>query len=87
MKKVVTVVIAALIMAFSTVSAFALSVDSPVATTPPETQTTTNVPTPDDSSKSPQTGYDDTLAYSLIALSALGCGLATVALVKKGKNS
>ena len=87
MKKLFTIVIAVMIMAFSTVSAFALSYDSPVATTEPETQATTNVPTPDDGNKSPKTGSNDILAYTLIALSVIGCGAASVALVKTAKKN
>ena len=86
MKKLVTMLIAVMIMAFSTVSAFAVSVDSPVATTEPETQATTGVPTPDPSPVSPKTGSNDILAYSLIALSFIGCGAASVALVKTAKK-
>ena len=86
MKKIVTIVIAVMMMAFSTVSAFAVSADSPVATTVPETQATTNVPTPDNGNKSPKTGSNDILAYTLIALSVIGCGAASVALVKTAKK-
>ena len=87
MKKLVTIVIAVMIMAFSTMSALAVSVNSPVATTQPETQATTVVPKPDDSSKSPKTGSSDILAYSLIAISVIGCGVASVALVKSAKKN
>ena len=87
MKKFITVLIAVMIMAFSTVSAFAISVDSPVATTEPETQATTVVPKPDGGSTSPKTGSGDFLAYALIAASVLGCGVASAALVKAAKKN
>ena len=87
MKKLVTIVIAVMIMAFSTLSAFAVSVDSPVATTQPETQATTVVPKPDGGKTSPKTGSSDVLAYSLIAVSVIGCGVASVALVKSAKKN
>ncbi len=87
MKKLVTMMIAVMIMAFSTVSAFAISVDSPVATTEPETQATTGVPSPDPSPVSPKTGSNDMLAYSLVALSVIGCGAASAALIKSAKKN
>lgn len=87
MKKIVTIVIAVMMMAFSMTSAFAASVTSPVATTQAEVEETTKVSKPDDSSKSPKTGSADVLAYSLIALSVVGCGAASVALVKAAKKN
>lgn len=87
MKKLVTIVIAVMIMAFSTVSAFAISVDSPVATTEAETEATTTVKTPDNNNTSPKTGSSDVLAYALIAASVIGCGVASVALVKTAKKN
>ena len=69
MKKLVTIVIAVMIMAFSSLSAFALSVDSPIASTEPETQASTSVKTPDNNNTSPKTGSNDFLAYALIAVS------------------
>lgn len=89
MKKLITLLFAVMIMAFSTVSAFAaVSYDSPVATTQPETEaTTTTVEKPDDGSKSPKTGSSDFLAYALIAASVVGCGIASVALVKSAKKN
>lgn len=87
MKKFITVLIAVMIMAFSTVSAFAISVDSPIATTEPETQATTVVKKPDDGGKSPKTGSSDIVAYMLIAASVIGCGVASVALVKTAKKN
>ena len=96
MKKFITVMIAVMIMAFSMLTAFA-SVDSPVGTTVPETKsTTTPVSVPDTGATSPKTGYDtasaksassDILAYTLIAASVIGCGLASVALVKAAKKN
>lgn len=87
MKKLIVMMIAVMIMAFSTVSAFAASVTSPVATTVPETQSTTAVKTPDKGDTSPKTGSSDILAYSLIAASVIGCGVASVALVKSAKKN
>ena len=97
MKKLITMMIAVMIMAFSMVSAFAISVDSPVATTEPETQaSSTPVSVPDTGATAPKTGYastaaksgsSDILAYTLIAASVLGCGLASVALVKAAKKN
>ena len=46
MKKFITALIAVMIMAFSTVSAFAVSVDSPIATTEPATPATPILPQP-----------------------------------------
>lgn len=96
MKKLVIIAIAAIMMAFSVTSAFAVSVDSPVATTQsgePDNEDrnrddgSSNVNKPDGSSTSPKTGSADVLAYSLIALSAVGCGAASVALVKASKKN
>ena len=96
MKKLITMMVAVMIMAFSMLTAFA-SVDSPVGTTVPETKsTTTPVSVPDTGATSPKTGYDtasaksassDILAYTLIAASVIGCGLASVALVKAAKKN
>ena len=90
MKKLVTAAVAVMIMAFSLVTAFAAtttSVESPTASTAPETQATTAVPTPDPSPKSPKTGMNDSLIYSVLALSAVGVGVASVALVKGSKKN
>ena len=87
MKKLVTIVIAVMIMAFSSLSAFALSVDSPIASTEPETQASTSVKTPDNNNTSPKTGSNDFLAYALIAVSVIGCGVASVALVMMPYNA
>ena len=88
MKKLLTAAVAVMIMAFSLVSAFAASsVDSPVATTEPETQASTTVKKPDDGDKSPKTGSNDSLIYSVLALSAVGVGVASVALVKGSKKN
>ena len=85
MKKLITMMIAVMIMAFSTVSAFAVS--SPVA--PPEKPKTpsTSVDKPDTTGKSPKTGSSDILAYTMIAVSALGCGVASFALAKSAKKN
>lgn len=89
MKKLVTAAVAVMIMAFSLVTAFAAttSVESPTASTAPETQATTAVPTPDPSPKSPKTGMNDSLVYAVLALSAVGVGVASVALVKGSKKN
>lgn len=85
MKKVFAAVAAMAIMAVSAIPAFA-SVDSPVATTQPETQATTSpVKPPENPQESPKTGSSDVAAYSVIALSLAACGAASVALVKSKK--
>ena len=87
MKKFVTIMIAALIMAFSSVTAFA-TVSSPEATTP---QAPGNVQSPvakpDTSGTSPQTGASDIALYAIIALSAVGCVATSAALVKSAKKN
>ena len=90
MKKLVTAAVAVMIMAFSLVTAFAAtttSVESPTASTEPATQATTTVKKPDDGDKSPKTGSNDSLIYSVLALSAVGVGVASVALVKGSKKN
>lgn len=87
MKKLVTIAIAVMIMAFSAFTAFAESVDSPVATTQPETQATTVVPTPDSGKTSPKTGSSDIMVYSVLALSVIGCGAAAAVLAKTAKKN
>lgn len=107
MKKLVTIAIAVMMLVFSMTSAFALSVDSPVATTMSDDdaehgdrdrgdgstdmnrtdEDNNNVNKPDNSSTSPQTGSNDILAYSLIALSVIGCGAASAALIKSAKKN
>lgn len=88
MKKFMVAIIAVMMMAFSAVSAFAVDVESPVASTAPETQaTTTTVKVPDKGDTSPKTGSGDTMAYALIAAAVLGCGAASVALVKMAKKN
>ena len=72
MKKLITTMIAVMVMAFSVVPAFAVS--SPVATSPAGGG--------GKSSDSPKTGSSDILAYTLLAASAAGCGVASIALVK-----
>ena len=78
MKKFITAVVAVMIIAFSAVPAFALSVNSPVATNPPAVKQ-------DKAPVSPKTGSDSVVAYSVIALSATACGAATLFAVKKAK--
>lgn len=75
MKKLITTMIAVMVMAFSVVPAFAVS--SPVATSPAGGGK---------SSDSPKTGSSDILAYTLLAASAAGCGVASIALVKSAKK-
>ena len=120
MKKIVAILFAVMIMMLSTMVAFAESVNSPVATTQPETQATTapvenpdrgnvspktgeinspvattqpetqpatTVSKPDNNNTSPKTGSSDMIAYTLIALSVIGCGVASVALVKTAKKN
>ena len=76
MKKLITTMIAVMVMAFSVVPAFAVS--SPVATSPAGGG--------GKSSDSPKTGSSDILAYTLLAASAAGCGVASIALVKSAKK-
>lgn len=119
MKKFVAILFAVMLMALSTMAVFAESVDSPVATTQPETQAATTVvkpdtgnvspktgeidspvattqpetqaattvSKPDNNNTSPKTGSSDMIAYTLIALSVIGCGVASVALVKTAKKN
>ena len=87
MKKLIILIAAVMLMAFSVVPAFALSVDSPVATTEPETEQVTYVPKPDDGGKSPKTGSSDIIVYMMIAASVIACGAASVALVKTAKKN
>ena len=87
MKKLLTAAVAVMIMAISMISVFAGSIESPVATTEPATQATTTVKKPDDGDKSPKTGSNDSLIYSVLALSAVGVGVASVALVKGSKKN
>ena len=85
MKKLITAIVAVMIIAFSAVPAFAVSVDSPVATTQPDTQPATTPVKKDKTPVSPKTGSDGVVAYSVIALSAAACGAATLFAVKKAK--
>ena len=78
MKKLITTMIAVMVMAFSVVPAFAATVGSPVATSPAGGG--------GKSSDSPKTGSSDILAYTLLAASAAGCGVASIALVKSAKK-
>ena len=78
MKKLIAALAAALMVAFSAVPAFAVSVDSPVATTPTEPGT------PKDSD-SPKTGSNEMAVFATIALSLAACGAATAVLAKSRK--
>lgn len=78
MKKLITTMIAVMVMAFSVVPAFAVS--SPVATSP------AGGGGGGKSSDSPKTGSSDILAYTLMVASAVGCGAASIALVKSAKK-
>ena len=71
-------IIAVMVMAFSVVPAFADEIVSPVATKPTGGG--------GKSSDSPKTGSSDILAYTLLAASAAGCGVASIALVKSAKK-
>lgn len=86
MKKLFAAAAAVVIMAFSAVPAFAVSVDSPVATTQAETQPTTSSVKKDTTSTSPKTGSDSVAALSALAFSATACGAATVLAVRKAKK-
>ena len=78
MKKLITTMIAVMVMAFSVVPAFADEIVSPVATKPTGGG--------GKSSDSPKTGSSDILAYTLLAATAAGCGVASIALVKSAKK-
>ena len=78
MKKLITMIIAVMVMAFSVVPAFADEIVSPVATKPTGGG--------GKSSDSPKTGSSDILDYTLLAASAAGCGVASIALVKSAKK-
>ncbi len=78
MKKLITMMIAVLIIAFSCFTAFA-KVQSPVATKSVGGGSSSTV-------TSPKTGSDDALVYALIAASVVGCGVASVALAKTAKK-
>ncbi len=79
MKKLITMMIAVLIIAFSCFTAFA-KVQSPVATKSVGGGGSSSTVT------SPKTGSDDALVYALIAASVVGCGVASVALAKTAKK-
>ena len=85
MKKLITTMIAVMVMAFSVVPAFADEIVSPVATKPTG-PVATNPTGGGKSSDSPKTGSSDILAYTLLAASAAGCGVASIALVKSAKK-
>lgn len=86
MKKLIAAAAAVMIMAFSAVPAFAVSVDSPIATTQAETQPTTSTVKKDPAPVSPKTGSDSVVAYSAIAFSAVACGAATLFAVNKARK-
>lgn len=86
MKKLIAAAAAVMIMAFSAVPAFAVSVDSPVATTQAETQPATSTVKKDTTPVSPKTGSDSVAAYSAIAFSAVACGAAALFAVKKARK-
>lgn len=89
MKKVITAFFASALMVLSVVPAFAASVNSPLATTAPEPttpETTSHVKKTTDP-YSPKTGTGDAGVYAILAVSALACGGAAVALAKTSKNS
>lgn len=78
MKKFIAALAAAAIVAFSAVPAFAVSVDSPVATTPAE-------PVKPGEPESPKTGSNEIAIFTTIALSLAACGAATAVLAKSRK--
>ena len=86
MKKLITAIVAVMIIAFSAVPAFAVSVNSPVATTQEETTAPDSPVKKDTTPVSPKTGSDSVVAFSAIALSAAACGAATLFAVKKAKK-
>ena len=86
MKKLITAIVAVMIIAFSVVPAFAVSVNSPVATTQEETAAPDSPVKKDTAPVSPKTGSDSVVAFSAIALSAAACGAATLFAVKKAKK-
>lgn len=89
MKKVFAAAFAAAIMMLSALPAFA-AVDSPVATTKPDTTSSTKgggggggtVVVKDCGVISPKTGSSDIALASIAALSAAGCGAASLVLLK-----
>lgn len=88
MKKLITAAAAVVLMALSVAPAFALSVDSPIATTVPETvPDTTSSVTRNTEPYSPKTGSGDATAYAIIGISVLAGGSAAVALAKNSKKS
>lgn len=86
MKKLITAIVAVMIIAFSAVPAFAVSVNSPVATTEAATEAPESPVKKDTAPVSPKTGSDSVVAFSAIALSAAACGAATLFAVKKAKK-
>ena len=85
MKKLITAIVAVMIIAFSAVPAFAISVNSPEATTQAETEPTKSDVKKDTNPVSPKTGTDSVATFSAIAFSAAACGAATLYAVKKAR--
>lgn len=84
MKKVISILAAAIIISISVVPAFAQSVQSPQATTSvvePTKQTTDKNVVVDKSSTSPKTGSNDAVTFA--ALSAVTVALASAVVVAK----
>ena len=99
MKRFITAISVAAVMALSVVPAFAAdtagnteptkdNVISPVATKPSYTPEKKKVLRPDKCYNSPKTGdaFNETAVYSVIGFSALACGGAAVALAKTSKK-
>ena len=84
MKKLIIAVAAVVLMALSAVPAFADCVESPEATTVPDT---TSPVTKNTDPYSPKTGSGDATAYAIIGISVLAGGSAAVALAKTSKKS
>ena len=64
MKKLITAIVAVMIIAFSAVPAFAISVNSPEATTQAETEPTKSDVKKDTNPVSPKTGTDSVATFS-----------------------
>lgn len=85
MKKLFAAAIAAMILAVSAMPVFA-SVDSPVATTVPESTTIEETIHRDDSPESPKTGASDIAAFGALGLTLAAAGVAVGATVKAKKK-
>lgn len=87
MKKIVTCLLAIMLVMFAAVPAFAAETDvkSPVGTTAPYNETTNptqNVIQKDTSPSSPKTGRNDAPIYAIALFALAACSVATVKYVK-----